>query len=428
MISRSRRTFEEPYRTFGARVFNLVGRRLRQWGWRRRLSSEAILDAARRWTKLSDWGDERFREPLRILLDSLEDDARLNSMGRLLCRLNCTHLAANRLRVRQFLQAHAEVSTEAVIRPIFVVGLPRTGTTLLHNLLCQDSQGRPLLLWEALHPAPDAGKPDRRLLAAQRLVTLINHWGAPQLKTVHPLKADGPEECTFLLFSTFVTPAFFLYGDVRGYLDWLHGPGRDEVFSSYEQYRTYLQVLQWRQPPRHWVLKSPAHAFGLEALLRLFPDACVIQTHRDMKNVIPSACSLFAITQGLYSDEVDCSRLGRTVAHLLRDHLLKRAAAARETYPTRVFDVSYSALVADPIGTVRDTYRYFGREISEGMERGMRAWLARNPAHKHGVHRYDLEQFGLTPDGIDRDFAAYQERFGGGDQTGREHRPPPQNV
>lgn len=415
MTSRSTRTFEQPYRTFGARVFNLIGQRLRQWGLRRRLSSEAICDAARRWTKLHDFGDESFREPLQILLDSLEEDARLNPMGRLLCRLNCTHLAANRLRVHHFLQTHPEVTSEEVRRPIFVVGLPRTGTTLLHNLLCQDPEGRPLLFWEALHPAPDpsvaSGKPDRRPLTAQRLVTLLNYWGAPQLKTVHPLQADGPEECTFLLFSTFITPAFFLYGNVRGYLDWLHGPGRERVISSYEQYRTYLQVLQWRQPPRHWVLKSPAHAFGLEALLQMFPDACVIQTHRDMKKVIPSACSLFAITQGLYSDAVDCRRLGQTVSQLLRRQLLERTAAAREKHPGRVFDVDYSALLADPLGVVRQIYRYFGREISETMERGMKHWLARNPAHKHGVHRYELEQFGLTPQAIDRDFRDYRERF-----------------
>lgn len=417
MTPRTGRTFEQPYRTFAAHVFNLTGRQLRQWGWRRRLSMDAILDAARRWTKLTDWGDEHFREPLRILLDSLEDDARLNPLGRLLCRLNCIHLVANRLRLRHFVKTHPQISTQSIRRPMFVVGLPRTGTTLLHNLLSQDPAGRPLLLWEALHPAPApavaAGKPDRRPLIAQRFVTLATRWGAPQLRTIHPLKADGPEECTFILLSTFVTPAFFLYGDVRGYLEWLRGPGRDYVTRSYEEYRTCLQVLQWRRPPFHWVLKSPAHSFGLEALLTLFPDACVVQTHRDLKKVIPSACSLFAISHGLYSDEVDCRRLGRNAADLLQAHLLDRAALARAKNPARLFDVDYPSLLADPVGTVRDIYHYFGCEITESMVRRMGAWLARNPAHKHGVHQYDLEQFGLTASDIDRSFEAYQQRFAG---------------
>ncbi len=383
MTPRSGRTFEQPYRTFAAHVFNSAGRRLREWGWRRRLSRNAILDAVRRWTKLTDWGDERFLEPLRVLLDSLEDDARLNPLGRLLCRLNCIHLVANRLRVRDFVKRNPQVSEEVIRRPMFVVGLPRTGTTLLHNLLSQDPSGRPLLLWEALHPAPDpsvaAGKPDRRRLVAQRFVTLATRWGAPQLRTIHPLKADGPEECTFLLLNTFVTPAFFLYGEVGGYLEWLRSPGRDYVLWSYEEYRTCLQMLQWRRPPCHWVLKSPAHSFGLKALLTLFPDACVVQTHRDLKKVIPSACSLFAISHGLYSDEVDCRRLGRNAADLLQAHLLDHAVEGRAQNPTRLFDVDYSSLLADPLGTVRDIYHYFGREMPESMVRRMCSVVGAEP-------------------------------------------------
>ena len=151
MRSHIPKTFQQSYRTFGVRVFNAVGRQLRRWGWRRRLSLQDILDSARRWTRLSDWGDEGFQEPLRVLLESLEEDAQLDSAGRLFIRLNCIHFVSNRLRVRRFLKDHPEVLEESVRRPIFVVGLPRTGTTLLHNLLCQDPGGRPLLLWEALH-------------------------------------------------------------------------------------------------------------------------------------------------------------------------------------------------------------------------------------------------------------------------------------
>jgi hypothetical protein len=409
------KTFQRPYRTFGVRVFNAVGRQLRRWGWRRRLSLQDILDSARRWTRLSDWGDEGFQEPLRVLLESLEEDVQLNSAGRLLIRLNCIHFVSNWLRVRRLLKDHPEVLEEPVRRPIFVVGLPRTGTTLLHNLLCQDPGGRPLLLWEALQPAPDAdvasGKRDRRRLNAQRFVTLVDRWGAPELKTVHPLNAHGPEECTYLLFNTFLTPAFFLYGPVRGYIEWLHGRGRELLTSCYEQFRTYLQVLQWRSASRYWVLKSPAHSFGLEALLSVFPDARVIQTHRDMNQVLPSACSLFAITQGLYSDDVDPRRLGLDVLQLLGRELLDRAHSAKMRHPTRVFDIPYASLVADPVCAVRSIYEFFGTGPEEGVEQRMRRWLAKNPAHKHGVHRYDLAQFGLTRADVESAFGPYQRQF-----------------
>lgn len=411
MPSTISRTFERPYRTLGARVFNGIGRRLRRWGWRRRLSMEEILDAARRRTGLTDWGEERFLEPMRVLLASLEDEARLNSLGRLFMRLNLRHFICNRLWVQQYLKDHPEALAEPVTRPLFVVGLPRTGTTLLHNLLCQDPARRAPLFWEVLQPAPASGQRDRRRQMAWRLVSFLNGWGAPQLKTVHALDADGPEECTCLFFNTFVNPAFFLFGDVPGYIAWLRGPGRELLPWAYEEYRTHLQVLQHQGRRAAWVLKSPVHAFALHALLRVFPDACVVQTHRDMKEVVPSACSLFAIMQGLYCDDVDGRRLGPAVAESLRMHLDSYADTARELDGSRVLDVSYRSLVSDPVGTARGIYHHFGLEMSEAMEQGMTRWLADNPANKHGIHRYDLEQFGLTRQDVERMFGPYQEQF-----------------
>jgi hypothetical protein len=411
MESAISRTFERPYRTLGARLFNGIGRRLRRWGWRRRLSMDDILAAARRRTGLTDWGDERFLEPMRVLLASLEDEARLNPLGRLFMRLNLRHFVGNRLLVRQYLKDHPEALDKPVTRPLFVVGLPRTGTTLLHNLLCQDPTRRAPLFWELLQPAPAPGRRDRRPPVARRLVHFLDRWGAPQLRTVHTLHADGPEECTCLLFNTFVNPAFFLFGDVSGYIDWLRGRGRELLPWAYEEYRTYLQVLQCQGRRAAWVLKSPVHAFALDALLQVFPDACVVQTHRDMNEVLPSACSLFAIMQGLYSDDVDARRLGPAVAESLRMHLDSYTERARDLDSTRVLDVAYRALLADPTGTVRGIYRHFNLDESEAMEQGMRRWLAENPANKHGVHRYDLEQFGLSRQQVERLFGPYQEQF-----------------
>jgi Sulfotransferase family len=408
-------TFQHPYRTVGMRLYNGIGRQLRRWGWRHRLSPRGILASASRWAGLSDWGDERFHEPLQILVDSLEDDARLNPLGRLLTKFNLTHFAANRLRVQHAIKSHPEILDQPVRRPVFVVGLPRTGTTLLHNLLCQHTGCRPLLLWEALQPAPNSrvyvGRKDRRQANARRLAGILQRWGAPGLRAVHPLDSTSPEECTFLLFNTFVTPAFFLNGSVRGYIDWLQGRGTELMRWAYEQYRHYLQLLQGRGSVGHWVLKSPVHSFGLEALLELFPDARVIQMHRDMSKVIPSACSLFAFSQGIYSDDVDCGRLGPELARLLRSHLLEPAMKARAQHPTQVFDVHYHSLVADPIGTVREIHQYFGLDMDDAMEQRMRQWLAENPSNKHGVHQYDLGQFGLSRVDVDRLFGDYQKQF-----------------
>jgi hypothetical protein len=393
------RTFEKPYRTWGAIALNALGRRLRSWGWKRPMTFQEVLDSACRYTRLSDWGDERFHEPLRVLVESLEEEAQLNPLGRLLMKGNLRHFLANRLWVRQYLKDHPEALEEPLPRPLFVIGLPRTGTTLLHNLLCQDASRRPLRMWEALQPAPSvnlaAGKRDTRRTKARLLASVINRWGAPKLRAVHAFHPDGPEECTSLLLNTFVSPAFLLLGNIPRYIAWLRGRGRQLLPWAYEQYRTFLQVVQHQGPRAAWVLKSPAHSFGLQALWGVLPDACVVQTNRDIKEVLPSTCSLFAIMQGLYSDQVDCRSLGPQILELMGEihyHLRQDA----EQKPDRVFAVEYHSLLSDPLGTVRAIYRYFDLPLEDGMEERMQAWIATNPANKHGVHQYDLEQFGLT--------------------------------
>jgi hypothetical protein len=409
------RTFDKPHRTPGARLFNFGGRRLRRWGWHRPLKVQEILDSACRFTGLSDWGDDRFQEPLQVLVESLEEEARLHPLGRLLLKVTLRHFAANRLWMRHYVKLHPEALEEPVSRPLFVIGLPRTGTTLLHNLLGQDASRRSPRLWEVLQPAPSVagtrGRRDYRMLKARALVAGVHLWGAPNLRRVHPLHADAAEECTPILFNTFVCPAFFLFGGVSRYLEWLRNRGRALLPWVYEQHRLSLQVLQHQGRRAPWLLKSPAHSFALEELLALYPDACVVQTHRDMNQVIPSACSLFAIMQSIYSDEVDCRKLGPELARLLGDFLRERADTGWEDHSGRVDHVDYRSLVSDPIGTVRDIYAHFDLDYDDGMEQRMRYWLARNPANKHGVHHYDLEQFGLTESDIKRDFAAYQERF-----------------
>jgi hypothetical protein len=412
----SERTFERPYRTVGVRLFNAVGRCLRRWGLRRPLSLYAILDRACRQARLTDGGDESFHQPLRVLLQSCEADARLSPLGRLMMRFICTHHVKTRLRLHQVFTALPSIRERPIRRPLFIVGLPRTGTTLLHRLLCQDRRARPLLLWEALEPAPPpdlkAGKPDPRVKRARQFVSLTVRHGAPALQQVHPMDPEGPEECTFLLFNTFRTPAFALNGCVSGYLQWLRGRADQDAPVVYEEYRRQLQLLQGDDPAGHWVLKSPVHGWGLDALLRLFPDACVIQTHRDMNEVVPSVCSLFALSRGLYSDDVDCRSLGAEIPPFLAHDLVAPMVKARAAHPGRVFDVHYSSLVRDPLAAVGAIYDRFGLSPDEGMQERMRQWLAGNPADKHGKHCYDLEQFGLSAREIEKWFGGYAEQMG----------------
>jgi hypothetical protein len=395
-------------------ALNSLGRQLRRWGWRRPLTVEGILDSASRYTRLSDWGDERFHEPLRVLVQALEEEAELTPLGRFFVRVSLRHFAANRLWVRQYVKNHPDALEQPLPRPLFVVGLPRTGTTLLYNLLCQDASRRPIRLWEALQPAPSvdlaAGKRDVRRTKAKVLVHVLNRWGSPKLRSVHALDPDGPEECTSLLLNTFVSPAFYLLGNIPTYVDWLRGRGRELLPWAYAEYRTCLQVLQHQGRKAAWILKSPAHSYGLHALLTVFPDACVVQTIRDIKQVIPSACSLFAIMQGIYSDNVDCRLLGPEILQLMGE-LEQCAREDTSRNPARIYPIEYRTLMSDPIGAVRAIYRYFDLPLEDEMEQRMRDWMARNPANKHGTHQYDLEQFGLTVADIERVFGSSEERL-----------------
>jgi hypothetical protein len=212
--------------------------------------------------------------------------------------------------------------------------------------------------------------------------------------------------------NTFRSPGFAIYGSIPGFRKWLEAQGSANTLGVYREYRRQLQLLQWQCPPRRWVLKAPIHAYGLAALLRLFPDACVVQTHRDLAEVLPSACSLRTANLGIYSDEVDLRRVGAEVAENLVHRILRPALLAREEHPGRVHDVAYRALVQDPVGTARGIYQRFGLPLSAAAERNMHEWLAANPQGKHGRHRYSLEQFGLDRAAVERLFPGYPECFG----------------
>jgi hypothetical protein len=405
-------TFERPPQPLPVRVFNGVGRLLRRCGWRRPLSAEGIVHAARRRTGFDDFGDLDVREPLGLLVESLEQENRLTPLGRCLIRRSLARLVEARLAVVSKVKEHPEVLQQEVSRPIFVLGLPRTGTTLLHRLLAQDPAARTLYLWETIWPAQEAAPHrDPRIRRTRRALALTFRL-MPRLQSIRPLSADAPEECRLLLMNTFRTPGFGQYGTITGFLRWLDGLGDENTLQVYREYRRQLQLLQWQRPPRRWVLKCPMHAWGLEALLRLFPDACIVQTHRELAEVIPSACSMRATHHGLYVEDFDPGRIAAEATEYLARRILPAALRARSAHPGRVFDVSYRQLVRDPLGVVAGIYQRFGLALSAQAEEGMRTWLADNPQNKHGPHRHSLEQFGLDRAAIDRLVPGYPACIG----------------
>ena len=378
------------------------------------LSVPALLDEAAARSGVAEWGDLSFTPALQLLIDSCRETADLNTTG-----WNVLHKAVLRhLRNRLYVQAYATAEPDrlaraAVTAPVVITGLPRTGTTLLHNLLALDPRHRVLRFWEALHPVP----PDpARGTSEEALVATAERWLerlyalTPRFRAIHGATARGPEECDALFQNSFASQHFDDMFRAAAYSAWLN---RAELVEEYAYYAFQLRVLTPDEDrARRWVLKSPSHLGYLATLLATFPDAVVVHCHRDPSQAVASYASLVLAVRSPNSDAVTLSDVGR---HALERSALAmaRALKARDAARgSRFVDVPYSELVGDPLATVRRLYAALGEEVGDDVGAAMAAWVAGNPQHKHGRHRYTLEQFGLSAAEVAERFAAYNSRFG----------------
>nr|VFJ64437.1 MAG: Sulfotransferase family protein [Candidatus Kentron sp. FW] len=375
------------------------------------LDEDALLEKAMRQTGLSDFGGDTFREPFQILLKSLREEARLSVAGVVIMHNTMARLLTNRLLTEQAFADEPSMGDTPIERPLYVIGLPRTGTTLLHNLLACDPNARWLHLWEGLYPAPSPKslENDPRILRSEEWTASFEKV-APLLPIAHKLQPRGPEECFWLMENTFTDLIFELRARVPGYSEWLIA--NEANADIYRYYRRQLQMLSNHCRGRHWVFKAPRHLPGLAGLLAVFPDACIVQTHRDATEVLPSLCSLCEILWSAVSDDVDKYAIG---AHWLQ-RFGKIVEQTHKTYsiakPGQILDIRYVDLMRDPIGTVRRIYDHHGYEYSPEFEIDMRGWLANNRQHKYGLHRYTLEEYGLNAAKLKRDLHDYQQAFG----------------
>lgn len=403
-------SFEPRDRPAWVRASNALGRIAPS---RPRLDAETLLAEARRRSGLHDFGDDDFREPFELLCAALGTEAALTPLGRRLARHEVSTLLESRLRVVDTVKRHPEIEKQEIRAPLFVTGSGRSGTSLLHELLAQDPRHRALLTWEALRPCPPPETAtyasDPRIARANREVRLWERI-APSYATMHENGGALPQECIYLSAQAFRSDLLSGFYQVPSYSGWLAGC---DMTPGYAWHRRVLQLLQWRHPTERWVLKAPSHLWTLEALLAVYPDARLVQTHRDPLVVLPSMASLAATLYWLRSDRVDATRIARQMTRSIA-FMLEKSAAQRDAGllpPERVCDVRYADLVADPIGTLRSLYDHFGMKLSPEAETRMRAYLEAKPKDRRGAHRYRFEDTGLDLDEERRRFAAYRERF-----------------
>ncbi|MBN1187524.1 MAG: sulfotransferase [Bacteroidales bacterium] len=372
------------------------------------MSPDYLIDMAVKKTNLTDWGNEPFLEPLKILIKSLEEDAQLDLLGRFIFRAKIFGLLCNRLYIQDEINRHPEILNEKIQKPLFIIGHPRTGTTMLHNLLSQDPLCRWLRHWEAIAPSLNpklANRPSDPRIKTARLEMWFLKKYIPELIAVHPMSAEGPEECHYLLSHTFICDGTFeTLANIPQYNQWLRNQDKT---SSYLYYKKILQLLQWHNPGEHWVLKSPDHMMRLNDLLKVFPDAKIILTNRDLMEVIPSCCSLVAFARGIHSKNINLHNLGKEAIEDLEIVFEKSIKDIKSANPKSFYNLNYTDLIKDPIEIIRHINVYFGYYYTNTMEKNMLKWLARNKQNKHGIHNYSLEQFGLKSEDIEAISQAY---------------------
>jgi hypothetical protein len=396
-------------------LINTAGRRMAKNGSAfLRLDEKALLDKACKKTGLDDFGDDSFREAMGVLFRAYETEAALSFVGRICVRSDTLRLLSNRLRLVADRRLQPAIADEVIRRPLFITGLPRSGTTFLHALLAQDPAHRAPQVWEVMHPSPPPEKAayatDGRIATTARELKWLDLL-MPDFEKVHMIDARLPQECIAITSHDFRSYTFESMYTVPSYRAW---HDRQDKRPVYEFHRHFLQHLQWRCPGQRWVLKAPSHLLALEALLQVYPDAGIILTHRDPLKVLASCASFTEVLRNGFTEQVDKAAMAREV----RERWVEGAGLAVKCRQTpgaslqQLFDVHYAELLRDPMSMVRRIYAHFDLELTGAAERAMKGFLLANPKNKGGVHRYSLEEFGLDPAEERRRFQFYLDFFG----------------
>ena len=362
-----------------------------------------------------DIGDAHCLEGLDRLLRDFNRQGGFHAFGRFYVGQFLHGLLVQRLRLARLWSVRPDILATPIERPLVIIGLPRSGTSFLFNLLARDPAHRYLANWEAsvsqLPPRRRRRDPrDDPRRRQGRMLLAFQKYLMPDIERQHAFLLDGPEECTPLLMQGFATQALVGMFDVPEYSRWLDGADRRPTYSHH---RRVLQTLQWTYPGQRWLLKSPDHMGALDALLETYPDACIVCTHRNPVSAVASWASLAHSFRSIYYERPDPGRIGQqALERLARD--AEALARVRETVGAdSVLDIAFEVLVARPEEVVRDIYRHFGLPLTDEAMDTMRAFLAGGRGFETGRHRYRPEDFGLTEAGISERFASYRRRFAG---------------
>jgi len=376
-----------------------------------KLDPMAVVSAARRRTGLHDMGDPEYLDVLeRLFIEA--DAARCTAMGEVALRQTAFTALVNRLETQAYLNRFPGALQVPIEKPVFIVGFPRTGTTLLQNLLCLEEGARALEFWELIRPVPQHEDPEEdhriRYKGAERMLKLAK-WVAPEMPIVHDTRPDSKEECWYLFVNSFAVMNMDLASGLSRFGDWLM---QRDMSTTYREYRETLQMMAHWKPTRQYVLKCPEHLWFLDTLLETFPDACIVWTHRDPATCVASYSSMISLTRRAWFGRIYAGHIGLHIADRFREGIDRALAVREQLGPERFFDVNFTDLVKDPVSKVRDIRAHFDLPHSEDSERAMRDWMDRPRTDRPGKHIYSPAQWGLEASVVRERYADYIERFG----------------
>ncbi len=382
------------------------------------LEPEALIEAARKQTGLDDFGPDSWREPFHVLVDSLRREADLSGFGFYATRRLLVGLLVNRLRLEALIRRHPEILAERIPRPLIIAGLPRTGTTHLHNLISADPAWRSLPYWESLEPIPDPRERpgsdgrDPRIARCERALR-FQDYAMPLFQRMHEMTPEATHEEIQLLAMDFSTMLFESAYRVPTYRAWYQATDQTP---AYRYLARVLQALQWLRGPKRWALKSPQHLEQIRPLLAVFPDAYFVQTHRDPLRITVSLLTMLAYGHRMNGRNIDPHQIGRDWSARAED-LLRASVEQRPLLPPgQTFDIVFSEFMKDDLAMVERVYAFARQPLTASGRDAIARYVAAHPRGKHGTVVYDLADFGVDPAERRRALRFYQERFGIADE------------
>lgn len=367
----------------------------------------SLLQEAQEKTGLTDFGSNDFKPGLQKLLETY-DHSGYTEKGRHKNRKRVLDLLCARLRIENAFKLHPEIRHENIVAPMYLTGLPRTGTSALLNLLANDPDARPLYMWEGFNPDPieglPKGAPDPRYVA-------MKDWEEKnakdaKFKKIHSTSVDTPEECIHLLNHTFCDVQYGAETMMEPYGSWFR---QQDLHKSYAYYADLLRMIQWQRPGKRWLLKSPGHLWALDILIEQFPDCSIIITHRNPLECVTSYASMMAAL--MVNREFNKRTLGPVVLDYLACKMDKAMAVRSKASKARFIDIQFEDFIDNSVATAEKIYAHFNMPMSAAASKNMRDYAAAHPMGKHGKHEYQLEEYGLTTDKILKRFDCYIREY-----------------